>query len=143
MRDTLDQYWMKIVFEVSRRSTCIRRAVGVIITNERGQILSTGYNGVPSQIPHCTDEPCAGANDSSGQSDRCLAVHAEVNALLQLGGKMPEAHTLYTTTLPCFGCAKAICNTSIQRVVHAEHYADPRAIDLFRIRGIKLERFQP
>jgi len=142
MRATLDEYWMTIAFEVAKRSTCVRRNVGAIITNERGQILSTGYNGVPSGIRHCTEHPCPGAADPSGQTDRCCAVHGELNSLLQLGGKLPEAHTLYTTTLPCFGCAKCICNTSIQRVVYAEHYPDQRAIDLFALRGVQLIRFK-
>ena len=61
MRDTQrpswDEYFLKLAFEVSKRSTCLRRAVGAIIVKDR-RILATGYNGVPSGLRHCEETGC-------------------------------------------------------------------------------------
>lgn len=122
-RDSKESYFIKMLMDVSSRSTCIRRSVGAIITDERGRILSTGYNGPPAGFNHCTDVPCAGSNDQKGDTSRCLAVHAEQNALLQCW-RLDLAHTIYVSCCPCFVCAKMILNTSIRRVIVPQDYAD-------------------
>lgn len=38
---------------MSRRSTCSRRNNGAVIATENGVVLSTGYNGSLSGMPHC------------------------------------------------------------------------------------------
>ena len=118
-----DAYFTQLLALVASRSTCARRAVGAIIVSERQFVLATGYNGVPSGFLHCTDHPCPGALDPSGDTTRCEAVHAEQNALLQCH-RLDLAHTLYTNVMPCFTCAKLIANTPIRRVVCAELYSD-------------------
>jgi dCMP deaminase len=80
---------------------------------------------VPSGYPHCIDDPCPGRRDPKGDTSRCMAIHAEQNALLQCR-QLDRAHTIYSHTLPCFTCAKLIANTPIQRVVYVEPYADNR-----------------
>lgn len=92
------------------------------MTDVRGRILSTGYNGPPSGFSHCTTlTPCAGAYDAGGDTQRCLAVHAEQNALLQCW-RLDLAHTMYVSVCPCFVCAKLILQTPIQEVVIAGVY---------------------
>ncbi|MDO4443045.1 MAG: hypothetical protein Q4B69_04145, partial [Slackia sp.] len=44
-RPSWDEYFIHLAFEVAKRSTCLRRAVGAIIVKDR-RILATGYNGV-------------------------------------------------------------------------------------------------
>ncbi len=128
LRPSLDDYFMELLDHVKTRSTCRRRMVGAIITDERGRILATGYNGVPSGTSHCTDNPCEGASDPSGDSSRCLAIHAEQNALLQCRGNLNDARVIYCSLFPCFTCAKMIANTSIKRLVYKEPYADKRGM---------------
>lgn len=135
MRLKIDDYYTQLLSLVAARSTCGRRAVGAIIVTKRGQILSTGYNGVPSKLPHCTESPCPGRTDPAGNTQRCLAVHAEINALLQCQ-RLDLAHILYCSCSPCFTCAKAICNTPIKRVVCCELYADEQCVGLFKEVGI-------
>lgn len=137
MRQTLDEYHLTLLKHVAGRSTCGRRAVGCIITDEKGHILSTGYNGVPSGFPHCIEEACNGRFDPPGDSSRCLAVHAEQNALLQCS-RLDLAHTLYSTCTPCFVCAKMIANTSIQRIVCVQAYADTSGTELLISKGVKI-----
>lgn len=137
-RPTQDEYYLEVLRALAKRSTCSRRAVGCIIVDERGQVLATGYNGVPRGFEHC-GEPihlsggqyqtylCAGANDVAGDSSRCMAVHAEQNALLQCSD-LRFAHTMYVSCTPCFVCSKMIANTPIRRVVCIEHYAEQSGV---------------
>lgn len=143
MRATLDEYFGNLVKLVATRSTCIRRKVGAIIVDRKGRVLSTGYNGVPRGLPHCIDAPCIGANDTPGNSDRCWAVHAEMNAILQCNSVLERAHTLYTTASPCFNCCKVICNTSITRVVSLEAYPDTYGLMLLRQAEIDFDLLKP
>jgi dCMP deaminase len=45
-RTSKDMYYLGIAKEVSKRSTCFRRAIGAIIVRD-DQIISTGYVGAP------------------------------------------------------------------------------------------------
>jgi len=120
---------------VAARSTCIRRKVGAIIVDRDGHVLSTGYNGVPSNFDHCIDVPCAGAIDAPGNTSNCMAVHAEQNALLQCSN-LSNAHAMYVSCVPCFVCAKMIANTKISYILTIEQYADSRGRDVLSEAGI-------
>lgn len=126
-RPTHDEYFLKMLSLVAGRSTCARRAVGAIIVTSDHRVLSTGYNGVPKNFHHCTEIPCPGVDDERGNTSRCQAVHAEVNAILQCRD-IDKAYTIYVSCTPCFQCAKMICNTNIQRVVVLEEYADKEGL---------------
>lgn len=142
-RPSNDEYYLRMLELVASRSTCGRRHVAAIIVDEDKHVLSTGYNGVPRDFPHCRDtggehdRACEGRLDKSGDSSRCLAVHAEQNALLQCHDIM-RAHTLYVSCSPCFTCAKMIANTRIKRVVCMEAYADD-ASQILKSAGIELD----
>lgn len=134
-RESLDRHYLRIVQLTALRSTCPRRRVGAIITDARGVVLGTGFNGVPRGFPHCTDTPCDGANDVAGDTSRCLAVHAEKNAII-FCHDVDRAHVMYVSCFPCFDCAKMIANTNIKRVVACEEYADVRGRDLLEKAGV-------
>lgn len=135
MRQSKDAYFMEMATHVATRSTCQRRAVGAVLVDASGRVLSTGYNGVVSGAIHCLDAPCAGAGDAPGDTRRCAAVHAEQNVLLQCA-EMRAAHTIYVTASPCYVCAKLLCNTRIHRVVVGAPYADPQGLALFKTMGV-------
>jgi len=137
-RPSHDEYFLSLLEHVAARSTCARRKVGAIIVDADHRILSTGYNGVPRGITHCTDIPCPGAHDLPGQTQLCWAVHAEMNAILQCHD-LRYAHTLYTTCAPCFQCAKVIANTNVQRVVSLTDYADHMGRMLLELVHITVE----
>jgi dCMP deaminase len=131
------QYYCEMLPMVARRSTCIRRDVAAIITDKEGHILSTGYNGVPSGIRHCYYNPCPGAQQKTGDSSLCEAVHAEQNAMIQCND-LRSAYAMYCSCTPCFTCAKMILNTPIKVIYCLERYPDNRAIEILLRRRISL-----
>jgi dCMP deaminase len=113
---------MAIAFAIAERSTCLRRKVGAVATDQHGRILAVAHNGSPKDYPHCIDTPCAGAMAPSGTGlDICEAVHAEMNLLSFCPDNM-RIDTIYVTTSPCIICIKSIANTSCRRIVFAELY---------------------
>lgn len=131
MRPTLDETYLAMLPLYAARGTCARRQVAAIITDARGRLLGAGFNGVPRTFTHCTDHPCKGVDDLAGDTRNCLAVHAEINAMLQCSER-ENMHTMYCSCSPCFECAKAILNTSIKEVIVLLLYADERGIKLLQ-----------
>ena len=124
-RISKDNYFMKMAEVASLRSTCIKRKVGVVLVKD-DHILSTGYNGAPSGLPHCTPEKCVRKHLEPGEKpELCRGVHAEINCIIQaaLHGTAIEGNTsLYTTTFPCMDCLKLIINAKIKRLIYKEGY---------------------
>jgi len=116
MRLDIDEYFLNMARLASLRSTCARRQVGCILVDSQNHVVATGYNGVPKGFKHCVDYPCKGANAISGtRLNECKAVHAEMNALLQLTSN--DILTAYLTVTPCFDCSKILANSTIRRIV--------------------------
>lgn len=142
-RPSWDDYFMRIAHEVAKRATCLRRSVGAVVVLDK-RILSTGYNGAPSGLPHCAETGCLRdmLNVPSGERhELCRGLHAEMNALLQGArhGIRMQGATLYSTHTPCIICSKIIINTGIVRVVAAAQYPDTFARDMLLQAGVKLE----
>lgn len=78
---------------------------------------------------------CPGATSPSGTNlDRCQAIHAEQNALLQCRD-VYSIHTCYVTASPCITCTKLLLNTSCERIVYLEEYPHTQARDLWASSG--------
>ncbi len=123
MRPSKEAYFLKMAQLVASRGTCARRQVGCVLVNSRGHVVATGYNGVPSGFTHCRQKnPCEGSLEHSGQGlDKCLATHAEQNALLQCSNTQ-DIETCYTTVSPCIHCVKLLLNTSCKNIVFLDEY---------------------
>ena len=125
-RDSIDVHYMKMAYLVSERSTCLRRKVGSVIVRDK-QLLSSGYNGAPVGLPHCTSDLCMRMklNIPSGEKPNlCRSVHSEMNAICQAAknGVNINGATIYCTTFPCIYCAKSLVNAGIKRLVYCESY---------------------
>lgn len=116
MRKDWDDYFMGIAMKVKERSTCPRLHVGAVIVKNK-RIKGTGYNGSPSGLEHCNDVGCLMINNHCK-----LAVHAEVNAIMECSPEEREGATIYVTAQPCIDCAKAIINSGVTRVVYNKPY---------------------
>ncbi len=133
-RPSWDNYFMNIANEVAKRSTCERAQVGAVIVKEK-RILTTGYNGSPRGLPHCSEVGCLMDNE------HCVrTLHAEQNAIIQaaLHGIITERATIYVTHQPCFLCAKMIINAGLIRIVYDNEYPDDRSRDFLEQAGVEL-----
>lgn len=140
-------YFMQIAVDVAERSTCVRRKVGAIITYNN-ILVSSGYNGAPHGMEHCTDNTdlCVRSKNnipSGHRLDLCRAIHAEQNAIMQARGlgRDIKGSTIYVTTFPCITCAKMIIQSGISTIVYKGEYNDPFAIEMLneaRIQIIKI-----
>lgn len=131
MRIGRDEWALRLAAVTALRGTCLRRRVGCVLTDARGRVLATGYNGVARGRTHCNEyvpssggylNACPGADRASGVDlDLCEAVHAEVNALLQCAD-VDDIDTCYVTVSPCVPCLKMLMNTGCRRIVSAAAY---------------------
>ena len=127
-RPSWDDYFLEIAAVVAKRSTCLRRHVGAVIVRDR-QIISTGYNGAPSGIRHCSEVGCLRERlhvPSGERHELCRGLHAEQNAIIQaaLHGVSTRGATLYCTNHPCSICAKMLINAGVIRIVVNGDYHD-------------------
>jgi len=143
-RPSWDEYFMSITELVAQRATCIRRKVGAILVHER-RIISTGYNGTPTNIPHCIEVGCLREQHNIPSGERhelCRGLHAEQNAIIQaaLYGVSVQGTTLYCTNMPCSICTKMIINARIVSVYYKEGYADSLSARLMSEAGIPFKQ---
>lgn len=155
MRPTRDQYFIEMALLVSMRSTCHRRAVGCVLVDARGHVLSTGYNGRAAGLPNCNERSpdalavdetpaayphrCPNSDAPPGEPNGCESIHAEQNALLQCRD-VYAVETAYTTIAPCLTCVKLLLNTSCKRIVYEAEYAYPDAVRQWKVAGRVWER---
>lgn len=147
MRASWDKYFMQIVEVVKTRSTCLRRQVGAVIVKDN-RIITTGYNGAPSGLKHCTElggcERQKMGIPSGERHELCRALHAEQNAIIQAAklGNTTEGATLYVNVQPCVICAKMLINAGIVRVVHKGDYPDDMSKAMLEEANIELVKMQ-
>ncbi|GMA64013.1 dCMP deaminase family protein [Alicyclobacillus fastidiosus] len=137
-RPSWDEYFMMMARDVvAQRATCNRRKVGAVIVRNK-RILTTGYNGSPPGMPHCTDVGCW---EVDGHCIR--TIHAEQNAIAQaaLHGVSTDGATIYITAAPCVNCAKLLIASGISRVVYADEYTDSLGQQVLEEKGIQCEQY--
>lgn len=122
-----DEYFLGIATAVSARAKCTRRRVGAVLVHEH-RIIATGYNGAAPGRPDCLEGACPRGRlgyaevpafsdyDVPGAPGFCIAIHAEVNALL-FATRDTAGCTAYVTDQPCPGCRKALAAAGVVRAV--------------------------
>lgn len=135
---------MRIAHLVSERSTCLRRRVGAVIVKDK-RILSTGYNGAPSGLRHCSEAGCLRDEKQIPSGERhelCRGLHGEQNAIIQsaLYGVSIGGSCLYSTHLPCSLCAKMLINAGIREINYGDGYPDELSSQLLNEAGIVLKK---
>lgn len=159
MRPSKDQYFINMAKVVATRATCPRRSVGCVLVSKRGHVIGTGYNGVASGLLHCNTpdildyengvagvyhkivaDKCEGFELPPGVPNKCQAIHAEQNALLQCRD-VYDIETCYTTLSPCLTCVKLLMNTSCSRIVFSEEYSNIESKDLWLGSSVTTPKF--
>lgn len=124
-------YYLGIARAVSLRSTCLRRRYGAVIV-KNDEIIATGYNGAPRGEQNCCDSgECYRQRmgiPHGEQYEKCVAVHAEQNAIISASRSEMIGATLYLygwdvetgksiDAAPCLICDRLIRNAGIADVV--------------------------
>ena len=119
-----NEYFMGIALLASKRSKDPNTQVSACIVNADNVILSTGYNGFPYG---CSDDEFPWEREGSDTKYNYV-VHAELNAILNAGGRSLKGARIFVDLFPCNECAKAIIQSGIQEVVYLyDKYADSMA----------------
>lgn len=120
-----DEYFMGLAMLSSTRSKDPSTQVGACIVNDEKRIISVGYNGLTRGM---NDDVFSW--DSIGEKTNCIyttkdpwVVHSELNAILNSHGADLKGTTMYVTLFPCNGCAKAIIQAGIKKVIYLSMYA--------------------
>ena len=139
-----DEYFMGVSLLAAKRSKDPNTQVGACIVDSNHVILSTGYNGFPLG---CSDDELPWAR--TGEDTKYpYVVHAELNAILNSGGKSLRDATIYVGLFPCNECAKAIIQSGIREVVYLDDkYANEKSTlaskRLLSMAGVKMRKLKP
>ena len=143
--DKWDNRYMDMAMLVATWSKDPSSKIGAVAVNEKGQILTTGYNGFPR-----------GIDDDDRLNDRPVKykyiVHAEQNAIYNAtyNGVSLHGSTMYVAGLPCCSdCAKGIIQVGVRRVVMNGDPLNGRwaestrlTLDMFKESGVEWEFIQ-
>jgi len=150
--------YMQIAYQTAKLSYAKRRRVGCVIVKDE-QIVSFGYNGTPHGFDNDCEEDQIRYYDNPDHAmtlmdkgykceDGCCSkvvtkqevLHAESNAITKLAKSTltSDGADLYTTTAPCFDCAKLIIQAGISRVYYSEDYRDMSGVELLEKAGIEV-----
>lgn len=135
---------MGVALLAAKRSKDPNTQVGCCIVDSNNIILSTGYNGFPKG---CSDDEFPW--DRTGENTKYpYVVHAELNAILNSGGKDLRGARLYVGLFPCNECAKAIIQSGISEILFlSDKYANEKntlaSKAMLHAAGIKMTRMNP
>jgi dCMP deaminase len=146
---SFDQIYLELAANLAKRSHCIKRHVGAVLTKDT-RIISIGYNGPPAGTHNCDEEfPETGCtSDSKGSCS--LAIHAEQNAILYAvkNNASVNGTTLYVTLSPCLACSRIIYSMGIEKVIYLKSYAEYKGlpkdegVDFLEKFGVKTEKYK-
>lgn len=126
-----DARYLSLAAQVASWSKDTSTRVGCVIVGTAGQILSTGYNGLPRGVSDTSERMARPAKYSWTE-------HAERNAIYNAArsGLSLVGSTLYTPWHPCAECARGIIQSGIGTVVLGSGVLDERwtnSVDIARI----------
>lgn len=148
-RPNFDKIFMELAINIARRSHCVKKHVGAVLTKET-RIISIGYNGPPAGTHNCDEEwPESGCERDSGGSCS-LALHAEQNALMYAvkNSTNVEDSTIYLTLTPCLPCARMLLSAGVKRVIYLSSYAEYKGlpkdegIEFLKKFGVETHKFE-
>jgi len=146
-RIPIEAIYMQTAYQFAKLSYAERRKVGCVIVKDK-QLISFGYNGMPHGFENTCEEliPCSDGCtcdcDMTTTATRREVLHAESNAIMKVAKSTMscDGAELYTTTCPCFDCAKLIIQAGISKVYYSEDYRDMSGIDLLKTANIEVEQ---
>lgn len=136
----LDKIYLEMCKSWSKLSRARRMKVGCLIV-KGNQIISDGFNGMPSGFPNDCENYTPPKGEWVPRVDEMKSdflelhpakvgptypevLHAEANAITKLAKstQSSDGATLYCTLSPCLDCAKLIIQAGIKRIVFSQEY---------------------
>ena len=108
---------MRVSVSASKLSTCARNKVGCVLTSMDDMLLSTGFNGTPIGVDHCTVT-------NPQKFTPCNCLHAEQNAIIRCEESWRTNKIAYVTVFPCFSCAKLLVGINVKQIYYLHDYRD-------------------
>lgn len=143
-RITHAQAMMNMAKIIAKRSPCLTRQVGAILT-EDGYVVGVGYNGPPSGMKHDEVDIRKEKGFKSGEGlDYSRDVHAEQNAMQQSGIRTKRAGNLelFTTSSPCIHCMRQLIQIGVNRIYYIEKYEQQLAWEMAEEAGIEMIQYE-
>jgi dCMP deaminase len=158
-RIPIEIIYMQTAYQFAKLSYAERRKVGCVIVKDN-QLISFGYNGMPHGFENRCEEDQVRYYENPDHAmtlmdkgytceDGCCSkevtrrevLHAESNAIMKVAKSTMSCigAELYTTTCPCFDCAKLIIQAGISKVYYSEDYRDMSGVELLERAGIEVE----
>ena len=139
-----DEYFMGIALLAAQRSKDPGTQVGACIVSPENIIISTGYNGLPNG---CSDDEFPWEREGAN-TKYPFVVHAELNAILNAGGRVLRGARLYVALFPCNECAKAIIQSGVKEVLYLSDKYNDTMLNLASKRmlqsaGVKFTQLRP
>lgn len=162
-RIPIELVYMQTAYQFAKLSYAERRKVGCVIVKDH-QVISFGYNGMPHGFDNKCEEDMVqyyenpdiarelieehgfecdnGCCTKKNGKTRSEVLHAESNAIMKVAKSTMSClgAELYTTTCPCFGCAKLIIQAGISKVYYTEDYRDMSGVELLESAGIEVKQ---
>ena len=111
-RPSWDEYFLQMAEVVSQRSPDPNTKHGCILVDADRRVISTGYNGPVSGLPHHLI-----------RAERPFKydwfIHAEDNAVAFARCDLRGA-TAYVTGTPCAACFRRLLQVGVRRIVHGD-----------------------
>lgn len=138
-RKNREAIFMEMAFLLSKRATCSRLQVAVLITTPDNRIISSGYNGPLKGEHHCSPETC------NADLPCTRAMHAEANAIAAAAaeGISLKGSIMWCTHHPCVKCAELIISAGIATVNYGLQYRDNSGLTLLLRHGVNINLIQP
>ncbi|MEK6880970.1 MAG: dCMP deaminase family protein [Nanoarchaeota archaeon] len=121
----LDEYFFNIANAVRLKSKDPNSKIGAVIVGPENQIISTGYNGFPRNVPEPEER-------WQRPTKYEYIVHAETNAIYNAArhGISLRKSSIYMLgfgppSAPCIECSKAIIQSGIEKVIGASFKEAP------------------
>lgn len=143
---------MKYTMEIALQSKDNRNKVGACIV-KNDKIVSTGFNSMPNNLVNedyywfpAKSGPIY-LDDSFLETKHAYVCHAELNAILNCERDNLVGAELYTTSYPCYQCAKMIIQAGIKDVYyledpHEKHILIKTAKKLFELTNINIQKIE-
>lgn len=127
--------YTKLINIIRLQSTASRAQVGcVIIDSKSRNIVSFGYNGMPSGDSNICEE--AGYTKDK-------VIHAEVNAVRKLNFVQRWLSTRYVcivSHMPCLSCSQALVKFGIRTIYYLTPYGDGKGVEYLVSHGCTVKR---